>query len=720
MSSNQLSQTSHQKDLVLALVFAVGTLLLLGTSIDYPALNYDDPAYLNGDGHVKRGLTWEGFQWALNERHFGIPVPLTWLSLMANTTLLGDTPGSYRLVNIFLHIANVLLVLALMRAILPGNRLIGTLVTLVFAWHPTRLESVVWISERKDVLSAFFFLLTLLGYLRYAKRKSWGRYLGWVLLPFTLSILSKPSSVAIPALLILLDYWPLRTIGSASGRKRMGLRFLLGVWTEFCQSLKDKVPLLLIAFAVGSMTWSMAEGQSVLITLETFTLLERLANLPVVYGIYILRLFIPVELAVFVPHNFGFPPLGAFLAGLFMIVAFTGLALGFAWKQRELFFGWAWFVGLLIPVSGLFQNGSQLVAFRYTYLSYIGLTLFFASSIAAWWQWRGSLFQQQPMQIRRQWLSAASVLLVGIGCAVGLRIHLPHWSNSQALWDYALLTNGKNHIALSNSASAALESGSPREVRAKAEAALTFKPEDRSNRLTLAMAEVALGNFERADDLFQTLEPRFLAWLISNGYDTTGLTLVRSSSPIELLRPFELADRGGFGVAFFFRALAAAGVGDYEKAIGFYEAAHAAFPIGVTNLRALDLAARLEAAGYDASARRVLIASAERLADRVELWIRLALNVGFSRKGNNEKEALALAHRALLLAPKKMEPILTAAILLGHFRGQQAAAAFLHDQQEHLDIAEKEKLNARWEAYLQEPAQSLRNLRGWPLSPPPK
>ncbi len=229
-------------DLLWAVELALVTLVLLWPSAEYDALNYDDPVYLSGNGYVQKGLSWEGVEWALWDDFFVIPIPLTWISLMATTSLLGDSPAAYRIINILLHLASVALVFLLVRRMVPRDRIVAIFVAAVFAWHPTRLESVIWISERKDVLSGMFLLLTLHGYLTFKRRPTVVGYCGYVLLPFLLSLFSKPSTVVIPALLVLLDFWRLGKIQIGC---LTGLRSLES-WRDFLLALYrtvwDKLP----------------------------------------------------------------------------------------------------------------------------------------------------------------------------------------------------------------------------------------------------------------------------------------------------------------------------------------------------------------------------------------------------------------------------------------------------------------------------------------------
>ncbi len=549
-------QSLSRVDLLAALTLLLGTLALLLPALPFDALGYDDSVYLHGAGHVKRGLSWEGFQWALQERHFVIPVPLTWLSLMATTSLLGDAPWGYRLVNILLHAANVLLVFGLARRLRMQSRMISLLVAVVFAWHPTRLESVIWIAERKDVLSIFFLLLTLHGYLTYAGRRSLVRYALYVFLPFVLSLASKPSTVVIPALLMLMDFAPLRRVLPDTGPRLFEWADPGRLLVAVTKSLPDKVPLFLIAFTVAGLTWSNAAEEWATISWERFTLWERLAWLPYVYGFYLYRLFVPLELGLFIPHPFGWPPWPITLvAGCFFALAMVW-AVWMLWRERLILVGLFWFFITLLPVSGLFQNGDQLIAFRYTYLAYVGLTLSVALTTKHFWQ---ALVRFHARQGARG-VRTALFVVVGIGVllAIGTRSLLPHWRNNQSIWDYTLLVTGENPTALSSQSSAAEVAGLVHEQLAKARRAFELDRTRFEAFLRMADGFLKLGEIKEAERAYGFAEPILVQWLERNGYDISGFPIDQARLKMVNLSPARLADRAGFAKAFLARAVTAA------------------------------------------------------------------------------------------------------------------------------------------------------------------
>ncbi len=708
----------RRQDLIVAIALAVGTLALLWPSRTFDVLNYDDPAYLNGEGHVVQGLTWEGIQWALTERHFVIPVPLTWLSLMANTSLLGYTPGSFRVVNILIHILNALLVYALARALCGRRVIVPIVVAIIFAWHPTRLESVIWISERKDVLSIFFLLLTLLGYLHYGRKRTLARYLGCVLLPFLLSLGSKPSTVVIPALIMLLDFWPLRRLGAEVGPEGFSWRRLLQLFRDLVRALPDKLPLLAAAVAVVFVTWTTAHDQGATVPWDQFTLVERVTNLPITYGLYAFRLLYPFELALFIPHSFQVPALWPALMGLAFLLAGTWLAFTQMWRCRLAFVGWVMFIGILIPVSGLLQNGGQLIAFRYTYLPYVGLTLFWGALLGDWLgrrlspQGEGKLWPHPGAATVRY----GSVVLVAIFCIVGTLIHQPTWTNSLTVWQYALLVTKKNYVAVNNIVSPLVAAGAVREAQARAKRATEWSPSNDAAILNLASTSLSAGQVKAADALFTALEPRLVKWLDEKGYNTANFGVDREAIQKIYIKPVDLAAQAEHGRQMYLRALAAALNHRPEVAERFLDAALWIDQSSIQDFTAFSLAGHLEVEGYDPASARLYQALKEELPQTFFVLARGALLFALSQDEAVRNPAMARAwfSEALHLGPGHEAVIAAGGVLYDHLEGRQAAEKFVREALAKLDEEHRARAESLWVDYQQDPETTLRRLRGWP------
>ena len=337
-----------------------GTMLLFGRAFDYGFTNYDDPRYLTDNLHVQSGLTWDSLVWAFTAKtdywH-----PLTWFSHMLDWQLYGASATGHHLTSVLWHALNAVLAFHVLRR-LTGAFWTCAFAAALFAWHPLRVESVVWVAERKDVLSGCFFLLTLWAYAGYAKRRlersrAWPSYLLTLAL-FSGGLMCKPMLVSLPLVLLLLDYWPLN-------RTAAGPAPVL-VWRGL---LIEKLPFVVLSAAISVLTILMQfnVGGYVL----HLPLGARLGNALVSIVRYLGKFFWPFDLAVCYPHPGSWP--AATVSGAVLLVLALSVA---AWRQRHirpwLLVGWAWFLVVLLPVIGLVQAGFQAMADRYTYLAIIG------------------------------------------------------------------------------------------------------------------------------------------------------------------------------------------------------------------------------------------------------------------------------------------------------------------------------------------------------------
>jgi tetratricopeptide (TPR) repeat protein len=343
--------------------------VLLGLAVlavFWPALrcgfvNYDDPGYVTENWHVLHGLNGPNIRWAFTAVAASNWHPLTWLSHMLDCQLYGLRPEGHHLTSLLLHAANSILLFLLLNR-LTGALLRSAVVAAMFALHPLRVESVVWISERKDVLSSFFWMLAVWAYVRYAEEfkvqsSKFKVFYALALGLFALALMSKPMVVTLPFVLLLLDYWPL-------GRLQFGPKFS---W----RPVVEKIPFLVLAAGSSLVTFLVQEHAGAVASLTRFPLGVRLANIPVAYMRYVAKNFWPTDLATFYPYV-GRPAIE--IIGAAALLAFiTGLAL---WRVRTspyLAVGWFWFLGMLVPTIGLVQAGGQSLADRYSYLPGIGL-----------------------------------------------------------------------------------------------------------------------------------------------------------------------------------------------------------------------------------------------------------------------------------------------------------------------------------------------------------
>ncbi len=334
-------------------------------------INYDDIGYITGNDHVKSGLTLKGLIWAFQTTGFSNWHPLTWLSFMLDIELYGLNAGGHHLTSVLFHIANTLLLFLLLR------RMTAALwpcafVAALFALHPLHVESVAWISERKDVLSTFFGLLALISYVRYTERLGRLWYLS-ALLFFIFGLMAKPMLVTLPFVLLLLDYWPLGRIKFNSAlvfsHPIKLARFFLCCLKKYRFSYLQRLPVCVTYYAQQS-------GGS-LMPSDMFPLGSRIANAVVSYVAYIGKMFWPAQLAVFYPYPDSFAVWQVAAAAAVLVAIFIWVTVQIR-KRPYLAVGWLWYFGTLVPVIGLVQVGGQAMADRYTYVPLIGLFIMIA------------------------------------------------------------------------------------------------------------------------------------------------------------------------------------------------------------------------------------------------------------------------------------------------------------------------------------------------------
>ena len=395
-------------------------------------INYDDPQYVSANAHVLTGLKRENVTWAFSVFYASNWHPLTWLSHMLDVALFGKGPGGPHCVNLALHVVNSLLLFALLRR-MTGAHWRSVWVAGLFALHPLHVESVAWVSERKDVLSAFFFLLTLLAYARYVEQsnvqgpraKVW---YGLALTCFILGLLSKPMLVTLPFVLLLLDYWPLQRFKAATLTYQLSaLRRL--VW--------EKLPFLALA-AASSLVTVLAQSKA-LQPLTNFSLADRLGNALVSYARYLGKTFWPTGLALPYPLPGPWPATEVALAAMLVL----GLCLSAVWAGRRLpflFTGWYWFWGALIPVIGVVQVGSQAMADRYTYLPVIGIFI-----VVAW----GAGEAQARWNVAPRLMALVGALAL-LACGVLTWRQVGYWHDYERLFRHAAAVTHNNSVALDN------------------------------------------------------------------------------------------------------------------------------------------------------------------------------------------------------------------------------------------------------------------------------
>lgn len=432
--------------------------MVLAVALYRPALrcgfiNYDDPLYVTANVQVQKGLTWENIKWAFINPVSANWHPLTMLSHMLDCQLYGLKPWGHHLTSLLLHAVNVALVFVLLRQ-LTGAVWRSFWVAALFAVHPLRVESVAWIAERKDVLSGFFGVLTLILYARYVEQLKLKPpqvriFYGLALIVFACGLMSKAMLVTWPFLMLLLDFWPL-------GRFKPG-----NAW----QLVKEKIPFFGLAVLAGIMTLKVQQQGGAMLTYENFPFDARCENALIAYCSYLGKLFWPTDLAVLYPHPVYWPVVPILLAAG-LILGATGLF----WVQRRrypyLLAGWLWYCGTLVPVIGLVQVGEQAMADRYTYLPSLGML------IAVVWG---------ADELIRRWRSLLIPLSVAGGMVLILCFELTqkqigYWLNSETLFRHALKVTKNNYVAHNNLGAALNEEGQLDQARQQYLETIRLKP----------------------------------------------------------------------------------------------------------------------------------------------------------------------------------------------------------------------------------------------------
>ena len=461
-SKNDLKDFSpiKRRELLISLFLFLMTFAVYLQVYQYDFINYDDNDYITSNSHVQDGITLDTLIWSFTTFHANNWHPLTWLSHMIDCQFFGLNPSGHHLTNLFFHIANTLLLFFVFRK-MTGSLWRSAFIAVLFALHPINVESVAWVSERKNVLSAFFWLLTIWCYTRYVSKPDIYRYL-LVILFFAFGLMSKPILVTLPCLLLLLDFWPLcRSRFKSSGdnsktQQNLTARHLV----------LEKLPLFfLVVISICVTIYAQKQGGA-LGPLDTFPLNVRMANALVSYVNYIGKMIYPFKLAVLYPYSKIFP-LWKIAGAALMLLSISFLAIK-TLKERPYFIvGWLWFLGILVPVIGLVQVGIQSMADRYAYVPFIGLFI-----IIAW----GVPDLMEQCRQKKIWIAASATVTISIFTVITWN-QVGYWKNSITLFGHALQVTSNNYIAHNNSGNVLINQGRTDEAIQHYLKALRIKPD---------------------------------------------------------------------------------------------------------------------------------------------------------------------------------------------------------------------------------------------------
>lgn len=495
---------------IVCAVLFLGTIALFSRALHMGFVTYDDPSYITSNPHVQQGLSWAGLRWAFFGRadywH-----PLSWLSHMADWQLYGAHAAGHHLTSLLLHALNAVLLFVVVRR-LAGGFWTAAVCAALFAWHPLRVESVVWIAERKDVLSGAWFLATVWCYFNYAERRAAGGSGAWrayllTLAAYAAGLMSKPMVVTLPGVLLLLDYWPLRRAGwgEAGGALR--------AWTRLAV---EKLPFLAMSAAAAVATLRMqAVEQAFVLKLSAE---DRLGNAVVSVARYLGKEVWPFDLAVCYPHPGRWPLVWVALSGV-LVAGVTVLAVVQRKRRPWVIVGWLWFLGMLVPVIGIVQAGYQAMADRYTYLPMIGVELAVLLTVREW------------VTTRRARLAAGGVaVLVLAGCSARTWSQEGVWRNSRTLFEHALAVTHRNAVAHYFLGVTLLDAGRADEAAVQCRRAVALAPDSSAAHAALALVDSIQGRLADAESEYGRaleLAPRDPTILISLG----GLELRRGAYP---------------------------------------------------------------------------------------------------------------------------------------------------------------------------------------------
>ncbi len=462
-----------RREYLIYLLLAVVTLALFAPVAGYKFVNLDDPEYVTENPPVKAGLTGAGIVWAFTKTHESNWHPLTWISHMLDCQLYGLKPAGHHITNLLFHVANTLLLFGLLRS-MTGAVWRSAFVAALFAWHPMHVESVAWVAERKDVLSAFFWLLTMLAYVRYANelkvqssrfkvadseskvqgpRSKAKLYYGLTLVCFALGLMAKPMLVTLPFVLLLMDYWPLRR--NAKWNKANVTRLVL-----------EKIPFFILAAASSVITYFAQQAGGSVATMDYMPFDYRVSHSLVSYFCYVEKMFWPKDMAAFYPLPTADWPVESVVAGGFMLAAVTIGVLVWARRKPYLAVGWFWFVGTLVPVIGLVHIGAASMADRYTYIPGIGLFI-----MVAWGM--PELVAKWP---QGQWILRTAGVAVLAACAVVTSLQLKYWKDTITLYDHAIAVTTNNIFAYFGEAGDLLAEGKTAQAMDRFQKVLAIDP----------------------------------------------------------------------------------------------------------------------------------------------------------------------------------------------------------------------------------------------------
>jgi tetratricopeptide (TPR) repeat protein len=475
---------SRRVELLICLAFIAATFAVYWQVQTHDFLNYDDTLYVTKNRHVQAGLTWKGLAWAFATGHASNWHPITWVSHMLDCQIFGVSAGKHHFTNVSFHLANTLLLYWVLKW-MTGTLWRSAVVAALFCLHPLHVESVAWVAERKDVLSTFFWILTMGAYVSYVKKPHVTRYV-LVVLCFAWGLMAKPMVVTLPFVLLLLDYWPLGRLGTEASPNRQTFK-------KRMKPLWEKAPLFFLSLASCVITFLVQRHGPAVQSLEQVPLANRFANALVSYVQYLKKMIWPRGLAVYYPHPGDALPPWQIVGAFFLLGCISLIVCLKARRHPYLIVGWLWFLGTLVPVIGFVQVGGQAMADRYTYVPLIGLFLagvWGMNSLAAKWTTRKSVL-----------LSIAFSVLSVLGYSSWRQV--ARWKNNITLFQHALQVTTDNQLAHNQVGFALSKEGKVEEGIEHFLEALRITPQYVNAHINLGNAYKDQGKLEQAAEHYR-------------------------------------------------------------------------------------------------------------------------------------------------------------------------------------------------------------------------
>ncbi|HVO66750.1 MAG TPA: tetratricopeptide repeat protein [Syntrophales bacterium] len=524
--------------------------------------SYDDTIYTTKNYQVRQGINIRGIVYCFTDVHTGHWHPLTMMSHMLDWQLFGDKAGGHHWTNVIIHIFNTILLFLFLESI-TGLIWRSAFVAALFALHPLNVESVAWIAERKNVLSTFFWILTMILYAWYVKSPGWKRYLP-VVFCFALGLMSKSMLVTLPFVLLLLDYWPLQrttidyedeklvegyTAGKIRGTEKISFLIL------------EKIPLMVLSAISIYLALYAAYSVKTVATLEAVPFLQRLSNAVLSYGLYIKKIFWPVDLAVFYPFNYQLNVWHLVLVASSLVIVTVFVCI-FYRRLPFLTVGWFWYLGTLVPVIGVVQAGAQSMADRYTYVPAIGIYIMLTWGVFS--------------ILKKQILTKVTVLIffgILVFLLISTHFQVKHWENSYTLYQQAIRVTSNNFMAYKNIGLYLIEQDKPDEALSYFNKAIVIKKEDATIHNSMGVALAMLGRNLKAVEQYEIalrLDQRH-----ARAHSNLGVVLMRLGRDDEAMKHFQEAIKLGleYPQAHYYLAEILERRGLYKEAAYHYEKA---------------------------------------------------------------------------------------------------------------------------------------------------